>query len=154
MPAAPDVLQSRPALPGDEACVIGLMRAFYAEEHLVFDELATRNALRELLAHPQLGTVLLLESASVPIGYLALTFGFSLEFQGRYALLDELYLIPSVRGRGWGRAAVEFAAEAARAHGVAAVRLEVNRANSKARALYLKAGFRDDHRELFTRWLS
>lgn len=129
------------------------MRDFYVEEHLVFDELTAQRAIRELLADSRLGLILLLESAGTAVGHAALTFGFSLEFHGRYALLDELYLVPSARGRGWGRRALDLVAGAARAQGVAALRLEVNHANTRARSLYLKSGFRDDQRDLFTRWL-
>lgn len=151
---APDLPLSRPARVEDESTVVALMRDFYAEEHLAFDELVTPRAVRELLAQPQSGSILLLSHANAVVGYLVLTFGFSLEFHGRYALLDELYLIPSARGRGWGKHALELAADTARQAGVAALRLEVNHANTRARATYLKAGFQDNRRDLFTRWLT
>lgn len=147
-------LFSRTAGVDDEGVVIALMRDFYAEERLIFDELVAQRALHELLSQPALGAILLLEHDGAPVGYAALTFGFSLEFHGRYALLDELYLIPSVRGRGWGRQALELATGIARAHGVVSLRLEVNHANARARAVYLKNGFQDDRRALVTRWLN
>jgi ribosomal protein S18 acetylase RimI-like enzyme len=150
---AGDLPLSRPARVEDESTVVALMRDFYAEEHLAFDELITPRAVHDLLAAPSLGTILLFTHADSVIGYLVITFGFSLEFHGRYALLDELYLVPAVRGRGWGKHALELAANIARQAGVAALRLEVNHANARARATYLKAGFQDNRRDLFTRWL-
>lgn len=144
---------SRPARVEDESIVVALMRDFYAEEHLIFDEVITPRAVRELLSSSALGTIQLLTHAGSVIGYLVITFGFSLEFHGRYALLDELYLIPSARGRGWGRHALELAADTARTAGVAALRLEVNHANTRARSTYLKSGYQDNRRDLFTRWL-
>jgi len=154
-----DTLQSRPATAADLETVLGLMRDFYAEDHLVFDELIARRALHDLFAHPSLGTITLLlhpsatgDEASI-VGHFTLTYGFSLEFHGRFALLDELYLIPSVRGRGWGRQSLTLASTAARAQGVIALRLEVNQANARARSVYLKAGFQDNRRDLFTQWL-
>ena len=138
----------------DEPTVLALMRDFYAEEHLVFDDLVARRALHALLSNPELGLVLLLSHAGNAIGYLAITFGFSLEFHGRYALLDEVYLIAAVRGRGWGKYALQLAARIAREHDVVALRLEINDTNTRARSLYLKAGFQDDRRHLFTRWLT
>lgn len=149
----PDLPGHRIATPADEPALLVLMREFYAEEHLAFDELIARPAVSDLLADPRLGQLMLLEVASHPIGYLALTFGFSLELHGRYALLDELYLAPSVRGRGWGRYCLELATSVARDHGTKALRLEVNHTNVHARGLYLRNGFRDDQRDLFTRWL-
>jgi GNAT superfamily N-acetyltransferase len=151
---AADLPLALPARVEDASTVVALMRDFYTEEHLVFDDSLTPRAAHDLLTQPQLGTIVLLSHADTVIGYFALTYGFSLEFHGRFALLDELYLIPSVRGRGWGRHALNLAADTARAAGIAALRLEVNHANTRARATYLKSGFSDDHRDLFTRWLS
>lgn len=145
--------QHRPANIGDVSAVLALMRDFYAEEHLVFDEIVTPRAVHELLAEPALGTLLLFTHAGSVIGYLVLTHGFSLEFHGRYALLDELYLTPAVRGRGWGRHALAVAATTARTAGVACLRLEVNHASLRARSVYLKSGYQDNRRDLLTLWL-
>lgn len=151
IPEAPPT--GRTALPSDEAAVLGLMRDFYAEEHLVFDEIAVPRAVRHLLAAPEHGSVVLFSRDSRDVGYLVLTFGFSLEFHGRFALLDELYLVPAARGRGWGHLALETAAALARSSGVSALRLEVSRPNARARSMYLKSGYKDDRRDLLTRWL-
>lgn len=142
---------SRPAGPADAATVVALMRAFYAEEGLAFNETAARRSVDELLGRPGLGTILLFEADGRVIGHAALTFGFSLEFHGRYVLLDEFFLIPEVRGRGWGRNALALAETWTRSAGAAALRLELNHANIRARALYLAAGFTDDRRDLFTK---
>ena len=146
-------LQVRPATLTDASEVLALMSEFYAEEQLVFDEPAARRALHELLTHLEIGTVLLLESDGAIHGYAALTFGFSLEFHGRLALLDEFYIVPARRGRGLGRQGLDLIAAWARDTGVATLRLEVNRSNSRARTLYQQAGFRDEQRDLFTQWL-
>lgn len=152
-PEPTDRPSHRVATVADEGYLLALMRAFYAEETLVFEESVAQRAVHDLLTHPQLGLIIVLEIADRPIGYLTLTVGFSLEFHGRYALVDELYLIPSVRGRGWGRHCLELAASLAREMGTNALRLEVNHANTRARTLYLRNSFRDDRRDLFTRWL-
>lgn len=148
-----DPLSSRAAIAGDESAVLALMRDFYAEEHLVFDELVAQRAVRELIAHPQFGMILLLEADGAAVGHAVVTYGFSLEFHGRFALFDELYLIPAARGRGWGRRSLELVAGTVKALGLAALRLEVNHANTHARSIYLKSGFQDDRRAIFTRWL-
>lgn len=138
----------------DEAVVLALMEGFYREERLVFSEEAARRAVKELLGRLELGRVFLLrDTTGKAHGHLVLTFGFSLEFGGRFMLLDEVFIEPELRGRGYGKEAVEFAASWARDQGVGALRLEVNRANTHAREVYLKRGFRDDARDLFTRWI-
>jgi GNAT superfamily N-acetyltransferase len=138
----------------DETVVLALMEAFYREEGLVFSEEAARRAVKQLLGRPELGRVFLLRDTDGKThGHLVLTFGFSLEFGGRFVLLDEVFVGAEIRGRGYGKGAVEFAASWAREQGAAALRLEVNRANTHARGVYLKRGFRDDARDLFTRWI-
>ena len=150
--AVPPLL-ARPATPADTSALLALMIDFYAEEHLIFDPGAAERALRELLAAPQLGTVLLFTLADELIGYAVITFGFSLEFHGRFALLDEFYLAPATRGRGLGRRGLELIQAWARTTALATLRLEVNRTNARARSLYLAAGFHDEQRDLYTRWL-
>jgi ribosomal protein S18 acetylase RimI-like enzyme len=86
-------------------------------------------------------------------GYLVLTFGFSLEFGGRDALIDELYVRENFRGRGLGRASLVLAAEVCREEGIRALHLEVDRVNTRAQGVYRQAGFRDHDRYLLTKWL-
>lgn len=137
----------------DVDLLVRMMRDFYESEHIEFEERAARAALGELLADERLGRVHLIRSGAEVIGYLVLTFGFSLEFGGRDAFVDELFVREGWRGRGAGRRALEFAEGVCRAGGVRALHLEVERANTGAQALYRRAGFRDHDRYLLTRRL-
>lgn len=138
---------------GDEPELLELMREFYAHERLVFDAVRTLGAFRTLLADPALGRVWLFRAEAATVGYVAVTICYSLEFAGRYALIDELYVRESHRGRGIGARALELAAEACRALGVAAVRLEVDTWNTRAMALYRRLGFELQERYMMSRWL-
>lgn len=149
----PVPLQARSATLADAGVLLELMRDFYAEEHLVFNEPVAQRALAELLAHPDLGSIQLFKSTSSVIGYAVITFGFSLEFHGRLALLDEFYLVPAQRGHGLGRSGLELIKAWVRTTTVTTLRLEVSRTNARARALYEKTGFRDEQRDLLTHWL-
>lgn len=143
-----------PADASDAEELIVLMREFYAFEHIAFDEGAARRALAQILHDRRFGVVHLIRAGAETAGYLVLTFGFSLEFQGRDAFVDELYLREPFRGRGIGRACIRFAAEVCRAEGVTALHLEVERRNTRAQALYRRTGFRDHDRYLLTKWLT
>ena len=44
----------------------------------------------------------------IAVGYLVLTLGYSLEYGGRDAFIDEVYIRSSYRGRGIGTAALTF----------------------------------------------
>ncbi len=144
-------LDFRVATVADTELLIGLMRAFYAEDKLDFDNDRVRRALVALLEEPRNGEVLLwLAEDGHVVGYAALAMGFSLEQGGHFALLDELYLQHDARGRGRGKQALAILEQRANARGVARMRLEVNHHNELARRLYLATGYVDDTRDLLT----
>jgi ribosomal protein S18 acetylase RimI-like enzyme len=146
----------------DVPAVLEHQRAFYAAEGYAFDEAVARAAIEGLLGDSERGRLwVLVEGDPGPIapvepisGYLAVTFGWSLEWGGRDAFVDELYLAPSHRGRGIGRTAIALAEDACRAAGVRALHLEVERENVRGRALYAGTGFADADRLLLTRRLT
>jgi ribosomal protein S18 acetylase RimI-like enzyme len=142
-----------PATPGDIEVLTELMREYYAFDHLAFEEAAAREALRRLLDDPEAGRAWLIRAGGRLAGYVVLTLGFSLEFKGRHAVVDELYLRPEHRGQGIGRRALAHVEEACRTFRVRALRLEVERTNLRAQAVYRRAGFVPHDRDLLTRWL-
>jgi len=84
-----------------------------------------RAALTGLLKSPVFGLAWIILDSGAAVGYIVLCFGYSLEYLGRNAFVDEFYLIELHRGRGWGRKALEFACRQARLHHVRAIHLEV-----------------------------
>ena len=106
-----------------------------------FDEGAARRALAQLVGDESLGGAWLVESGGLTAGYLVITNGFSLEFGGRDAFIDELFLREEFRGRGLGRRALEFAEDFCRGRGVRALLLEVEHDNTAAQEVYRRSGF-------------
>ena len=80
--------------------------------------------------------------------------GFSFEFHGHDAFIDELYIEAAFRRRGYGRQAVAFVEKRAHEMGVNAIHLEVDRGNDPACELYRRAGYQDHDRFLMTKWLN
>src|SRR5262245_25791926 len=119
------------------------MREYYEFDHLPFDEQVARAALTKFVGDESLGRVWLICYGDKAIGYLVLTLGYSLEYGGRDAFIDEVYIRASHRGRGIGQRALTFAEDVCRALGVRALHLEVERANTNAHKLYRKVGFVD-----------
>lgn len=150
-PPAPIMSWTR-ATHSDTHALLDLMREFYLEERLTFDSHRTPLAVAQLLATPALGVVLLLRGEVGALGYLVASFGFSLEFGGRFVLLDELFLRPAARGRGESRRALDILESWASAQGALTTRMEVNRHNDKARAIYLKSGYQSQDRDILTKW--
>jgi ribosomal protein S18 acetylase RimI-like enzyme len=146
-------VEIREATPADEELVVEMMREFYLIEHLPYDDAVARRALRGLLSDRGAGVAFIVRDAAGVAGYLVLTFGYSLEFHGRDALVDELYVREPLRGRGLGSALIASAEALCRAEGIRAMHLEVDRSNEHAKRLYHRAGYRDHDRHLLTKWV-
>jgi ribosomal protein S18 acetylase RimI-like enzyme len=131
----------RNATSADLEAVLALHRDFFAEDGYAFREEESRANLARLLEDSSLGRVFVLDDGGRVVGYLVLTFGFSLEFHGRNAVVDELYIAPAHRGQGLGTQALAAAEGACRELGVRAVHLVVERYKAEAQALYRRVGF-------------
>ena len=142
----------RPATENDLGVLLGFMRALYDEDGSTpLIEGAAEQAVRRLLEQPDHGLVRVIEQGGEPAGYLVLTWGYSLEFHGRDAFIDELYVAPRYRGAGLGRQAIEWAEDACRVHGASAMHLEVELDNGRAHALYRRHGFAERGLRLMTK---
>ncbi len=135
------------------ASLLEMMRDFCAHEHLSFDEHVILPALNKILADASLGRVYLMLADEMVAGYIVLTFGFSLEYHGRDAFVDELYIKENYRGQGIGKRCLQFIAGVCGEIGVKALHLEVDRANMRAQAVYRGAGFVEHDRYLMTKWV-
>src|SRR5215510_6492259 len=144
----------KPATSDDIEALIVMMRELYAHDGLApFDEAGARRALLGVLGDDALGRVFLILLANEIAGYAVLTFSYSLEFHGRDAFVDELYLRDEYRGQGIGKRALRFLTEVCAAEGVNALHLEVERANTSAQSVYRRFGFEDHDRYLMTKWI-
>jgi ribosomal protein S18 acetylase RimI-like enzyme len=148
-------LEFRNAIPGDEAVLLPMMRALAQQdpEVIPFNKSSARAAFHQFLSLPAFGRIWLLYEGPTLVGYIVLTLGFSFEFQGHDAFIDELYIAPAHRRRGFGRQAVAFVEQKAREMGVHAVHLEVDHGNEPALELYRRTGYVDHARFLMTKWL-
>jgi ribosomal protein S18 acetylase RimI-like enzyme len=144
----------RPAGEGDLDVLVELQAAFHAEEGIAADRPAFRSASGRLLRDGSLGRAWLIGERGAVVGYLLLTFGYSVEHGGRDAYVDELNLVPGHRGRGIGRKALRLAEDACREAGIRMLLLEVGDANEPAAALYRRAGFHDRGRRLMNKVVS
>ena len=121
--------------------------------NMKYDPAVARAAIEWLIDNDACGAAWFIEAGGKTAGYLVLTIGYSLEFHGRYGLLDELFVEEAFRGQGIGSQALAFAEEVCRLRGLRALRLEVGRANPRAQSLYNRTGFEVHDRNLMTKWL-
>ena len=75
------------------------------------------------------------------MGYVIFCYGWSIEFGGAEAILDELYLCPTMRGRGLGTIALRERIAALKVAGIILITLEVDHNNLAAQSLYRDMGF-------------
>lgn len=129
------------------------IQEYYDYDRHPFEAAQTRAALDNLIRHPDWGQVWFICRNTEPVGYTVLTLGYSLEYLGRDAFVDEIYIRESDRGQGIGRATFEFLEEVCRSLGVNALHLEVEQHNANAQQVYRKLGFTNHERYLMTRWL-
>lgn len=143
----------RRAAPDDVPRLVDLMAEFYAESSYPLDRASAATTFGRLLREESLGAVWLLSARGDVAGYVVLTLGYSLEYGGLDAFVDDLFIRAPHRGAGLGRLALETLLAECRRRGVRAVHLEVARANAPARSLYASFGFQDNDRQLLTRRL-
>jgi GNAT superfamily N-acetyltransferase len=79
-----------------------LVASFHSEQGIELSEQARHEALLPLLEGTPHGAAYLIGPARAPIGYVSLSFGWSVAFGGLYGTIDELFIRSGVRGRGIG----------------------------------------------------
>lgn len=127
--------------PEDLDRLVPLTRAFATEMGIDTDEDARREGLMPLLEGSPHGAVYLIGPQRAPVGYVILSFGWSLEFGGMDGFVDELYIRPAVRGRGMASDVLYSLPKALKEAGLKALHLEVRRGDAGAQDLYRKAHF-------------
>ena len=146
--------QFRLAVESDADALLEFMQAYYAFDGHGFDREKARVALTALLCDANLGRAWLILDGEASVGYVVLCFGYSLEWLGRDAFVDEFYLREEYRGHGWGRTAMEFVEEAARTAGIRTLHLEVVRQNATALGMYRRLGFREHESTFLSKWIA
>jgi len=141
----------RPAAAADVDGIVGLMRAFYADDGYPFDEATARAALAGLAREPARGAVWVAEADGGIAAYLIVTLGYSLECGGLDAMVDEVVVAEGARGRGLGREALAVAEAYCRRAGVRVLRLEVEPDKDGAQRLYQRVGFVEHRRRLMSK---
>ncbi|WP_163849524.1 GNAT family N-acetyltransferase [Pseudooceanicola aestuarii] len=135
--------------------LLPLVRAFHEEFGIDLDDAGRQAALDPILSGSPLGVAYLIGPARAPIGYIVITFGWSIEFGGMDGFVDELFIRPGVRNRGIAGEVLSALPRALAGAGLRALHLEVRRDDTRAKRLYAKQKFaaRDDYM-LMTRRLS
>ena len=135
----------------DETEVLEMMAAFNKMEGYAFDPMGREKNVLEFTSNESLGRFYMIKRQQQTIGYLVLAFGFSFEYKGRDAFIDEFYIKPTYRNKGIGKTTLDFVASESKKLGIQALHLEVEPHNIQANKLYLSKGYRSNDRKLMTK---
>jgi ribosomal protein S18 acetylase RimI-like enzyme len=145
-------LVSRSAQATDISTLIDLMQEFYAESGYALNRAWAEASFLALLRNKTHGETRLVCVDGRVVGYVVLTFRFSMEFGGLDAWIDDLFVQPAFRRRGVARYALQDLFTECHRRGALAVHVEVGKENAAAKSLYGGFGLKphDDGREVLT----
>lgn len=121
--------------------LLALVTAFHSEEGLDSTDEVRRRGILPLLEGIPHGAAYLIGPARAPMGYVIVTFGWSVENGGMDGFIDEIYLRPAVRRRGIAGEVLIALPKALAKAGVTALHLVVDHTNESANRVYARAGF-------------
>jgi ribosomal protein S18 acetylase RimI-like enzyme/catechol 2,3-dioxygenase-like lactoylglutathione lyase family enzyme len=136
--------------PADLARTVELLHQQLAGHDVQLTRESIAASVRELLARPSTGRILIARSEEGIVGAALLSFVWTLEHGGATTWLDELYVDPSHRRGGIGSELVRAVVRLAEAEGCRALDLEVAEGHEEAARLYERLGFQRHRR---TRWV-
>ena len=128
--------------PDDLDRLMPMVSACHAERGLTSDPDRREAAVAPLLDGSPHGAVYLIGPRKSPVGFIVVTFGWSLEFGGMDGSVDEFWIRPNVRGRGMGFEVLSALLPALEGAGLRALHLEAEEGNLRAQKLYARHGFR------------
>jgi GNAT superfamily N-acetyltransferase len=123
------VLQFTPITQSHWNALKPMMEVFWAFENMPFSSDTALKVWQKAWASPDMVRGWLLEFEENVVGYVVLTFGFSLEYGGIDAFVDELFVKPEFRGQGFASLALEFLTLECQKLNVVALHLEVDATN-------------------------
>ena len=79
-----------------------MVASYHAFEGIESDEIRRHAALEPILDGSPHGAIWLIGPQMAPVGYIAVSFGWSIELGGLDGVVDEFWIREAVRGRGMG----------------------------------------------------
>ena len=122
--------------------VLSMMLVFYASDALLIHPSGEvlRKTLTDALADTPYLEAFGFEEDGVLVGYGMVAMSYSTEAGGLCAWIEDIYIEPEYRGKGYGTSFLTFVKERYEGR-VTRIRLEAEPENERAMAVYRKAGF-------------
>jgi|GEM_PF-2556000 len=135
-------VQIQQATPIDMDRLLDLLMAF--RQHLqmpVLTQDQLRSAVQILLKDPMCDFVLATSATGSGLAYTQTRYFYSLWSLGLEAKLEDLFVVPEMRGQGLGSQLLAFSIECARQRQCRLIAFNTNEKNTAARNLYTQQGF-------------
>ena len=131
----------------DAGAVCELLGAQFREHGIELGDRAIAAGVEGHLNDASRGAVLVAKLDDRIVGFAILATIWTVEYGGRVAWLEELYVVPSCRNSGVGTELLAVALRSAREMDCAAVDLEVDVEHARAENMYARAGFHRPRRD-------
>lgn len=95
----------------------------------------------EALEYGDLISLMIFEEDGVPVGFANLMTIYSVWAHGKALILDDLYLRPDVRGKGYGKQALEYIEQFAAERGYKRLQFQSETTNPNAMEFYISQGY-------------
>lgn len=126
---------------GDLERLEPLVAAYHGDTGIHSNPAERRRALASLLDGTPHGVIYLIGMRRAPVGYLVMSFGYSVQKGGIAGTIDEFFVRESVRGRGMGTEVLSSLLPALGQHGVKALDLRLGPDNTAAQRFFSRAKF-------------
>jgi GNAT superfamily N-acetyltransferase len=141
------------AVARDVPAIVPLLSAQLEEHRMPVSREILDAAVRGIVTRPERGAILVAREEDRVVGIAVLPYTWTVEHGGLCAWLDELYVLPELRGRGVGTRLLRDALDLVRAEGCVAMDLEVDADHARVEGLYARHGFRALARRRYSRRL-
>jgi ribosomal protein S18 acetylase RimI-like enzyme len=131
--------------------LLEMMQSFYQIDNYSFDYQLQKNNINYIQQNEDQGEIWLFQYDNIIIGYTFISFGFSFEYGGKTALIDELFIKESYRGKGLGKICLNFISKRCASKDVKSLQMEVENHNDGALKLYTDCGFKNKGRFYLTK---
>lgn len=127
-----------------EVC-LALVAKYHEEVGAPYDDAHRAAVVTPLLEGSPLGAIWTMGPVRAPMGYVIVTFEWSLPYGGMVGWVREIYTRPNVRKRGIGTETLHAVAVALRGGGVKALHVDLQVAGNPQTGFWQRAGFKVAH---------
>ena len=117
------------------------MERYHSETALPHDDTHRRRAIAPLLSGSPHGAVWLIGPQRAPLGYVLISFGWSVALAGLEGFVNEIFVRSSVRGRGIGTEVLHAIAVSLSQTGLKALHVRLDHADATSARFCARVGF-------------